>query len=369
MPPSSPTPGHRPNRGRATDRLAPTCSAPTEDPDEAQPAGSQPRSRAGPGDRGRSHGRRPLGRPRRQEQAPTVPPSRPCATLISTVSMRGVVVIGEGEKDNAPMLFNGEQVGDGTGPEVDVAVDPIDGTTLTAKGMNNAVAVMAVANRGAMYDPSRRVLHGQARDRPRRGRRRRHPPPGRREHPAHRQGQEGDARPTSPSSCSTVRATTSSPRRSATPAPASATSSTVTSPAPSWRPVPAPASTCSSASAAPRRASSPPAPSSAPAASSRAGSGPRTTRSARRPSTPATTSTASCPPTTSSSGECFFVATGITDGELLRGVRYGAKSARTNSLVMRSRSGTIRTIDSEHRFDRPGLVRQHRHDRRLRLTT
>ncbi len=53
-------------------------------------------------------------------------------------------------------------------------------------------------------------------------------------------------------------------------------------------------------------------------------------------------------------GECFFVATGITDGELLRGVRYGAKSARTNSLVMRSRSGTIRTIDSEHRFDRPG---------------
>ena len=52
------------------------------------------------------------------------------------------------------MLYNGEQVGDGTGPEVDVAVDPIDGTTLTAKGMNNAVAVMAVANRGAMYDPS-----------------------------------------------------------------------------------------------------------------------------------------------------------------------------------------------------------------------
>src|SRR3954449_2975011 len=74
--------------------------------------------------------------------------------MISTVSMRGVVVIGEGEKDNAPMLFNGEQVGDGTGPEVDVAVDPIDGTTLTAKGMNNAVSVMAVADRGSMYDPS-----------------------------------------------------------------------------------------------------------------------------------------------------------------------------------------------------------------------
>ncbi len=75
-------------------------------------------------------------------------------TMISTVAMNGTVVIGEGEKDNAPMLFNGEQVGDGTGPDCDVAVDPIDGTTLTAKGMSNAVAVMAVAPRGSMYDPS-----------------------------------------------------------------------------------------------------------------------------------------------------------------------------------------------------------------------
>ncbi|WP_019144922.1 class II fructose-bisphosphatase [Aeromicrobium massiliense] len=75
-------------------------------------------------------------------------------SLINTVTMRGVVVIGEGEKDDAPMLFNGEEVGDGTGPECDVAVDPIDGTTLTAKSMPNAVSVMAVAPRGSMYDPS-----------------------------------------------------------------------------------------------------------------------------------------------------------------------------------------------------------------------
>src|SRR4051795_2731998 len=74
--------------------------------------------------------------------------------MISTIGMDGVVVIGEGEKDNAPMLYNGEQVGDGTGPECDVAVDPIDGTTLTAKGMANAVAVLAVSPRGSMYDPS-----------------------------------------------------------------------------------------------------------------------------------------------------------------------------------------------------------------------
>src|SRR5829696_3945078 len=74
--------------------------------------------------------------------------------LVGTVSMRGVVVIGEGEKDEAPMLFNGEQVGNGEGPDCDVAVDPIDGTTLMAKGMPNALAVLAVAERGAMYDPS-----------------------------------------------------------------------------------------------------------------------------------------------------------------------------------------------------------------------
>ncbi|WP_299519661.1 class II fructose-bisphosphatase [uncultured Serinicoccus sp.] len=74
--------------------------------------------------------------------------------VISQVAMDGVVVIGEGEKDEAPMLFNGEQVGDGNGPAVDVAVDPIDGTTPTAKGMDNSIAVMAVSERGTMYDPS-----------------------------------------------------------------------------------------------------------------------------------------------------------------------------------------------------------------------
>ncbi|MDO0936020.1 class II fructose-bisphosphatase [Streptomyces sp. DG2A-72] len=79
---------------------------------------------------------------------------RAMRALVSTVSMNGVVVIGEGEKDEAPMLFNGERVGDGTGPECDIAVDPIDGTTLTAKGMPNAIAVLAAADRGSMFDPS-----------------------------------------------------------------------------------------------------------------------------------------------------------------------------------------------------------------------
>ena len=74
--------------------------------------------------------------------------------LLSTVSMNGVVVIGEGEKDEAPMLYNGERVGEGHGAEVDVAVDPIDGTRLTALGINNALSVLAVAERGTMFDPS-----------------------------------------------------------------------------------------------------------------------------------------------------------------------------------------------------------------------
>ena len=74
--------------------------------------------------------------------------------VIAKVPMRGVVVIGEGEKDEAPMLYNGEEVGEGTGPEYDIAVDPVDGTTLLANGMPNAIAVMAAADRGSMYDPS-----------------------------------------------------------------------------------------------------------------------------------------------------------------------------------------------------------------------
>jgi fructose-1,6-bisphosphatase II len=73
--------------------------------------------------------------------------------VLDSVSMRGVVVIGEGEKDEAPMLYNGEQVGNGEGPEVDVAVDPLEGTRLTALGQPNAIAVIAVAERGTMLFP------------------------------------------------------------------------------------------------------------------------------------------------------------------------------------------------------------------------
>jgi fructose-1,6-bisphosphatase II len=73
--------------------------------------------------------------------------------VMQTVSMDGLVVIGEGEKDEAPMLYNGERIGDGSPPEVDIAVDPVEGTTLTSLGLGNALSVLAVAERGAMFDP------------------------------------------------------------------------------------------------------------------------------------------------------------------------------------------------------------------------
>ena len=73
--------------------------------------------------------------------------------MLDTVTMDGTVIIGEGEKDNAPMLYNGEKIGNGQPPEMDIAVDPIDGTTLTSKGMGGALAVVAAAEKGTMFDP------------------------------------------------------------------------------------------------------------------------------------------------------------------------------------------------------------------------
>src|SRR6476620_8612306 len=73
--------------------------------------------------------------------------------VLDTVRMDGVVVIGEGEKDEAPMLYNGEQIGDGSPPQVDIAVDPLEGTTLCAKGMPNALSVIALSEKGSMFNP------------------------------------------------------------------------------------------------------------------------------------------------------------------------------------------------------------------------
>ena len=90
--------------------------------------------------------------------------------MLHSVQMDGVVVIGEGEKDEAPMLYNGEQIGDGSPPQVDIAVDPLEGTTLAAHGMPSALAVIALSERGTMFDPGPVRLHGED------GRRRRRSP-------------------------------------------------------------------------------------------------------------------------------------------------------------------------------------------------
>ncbi len=124
-----------------------------------------------------SHGARARHRARRRRplrgcaatatrRRPTRPPSTPCAASSTSSPIDGTIVIGEGERDEAPMLFIGENVGNGQGPKVDIAVDPLEGTTLCAKDMPGAIAVMAMAAGGLAALRARR-LHGQDRHRPR----------------------------------------------------------------------------------------------------------------------------------------------------------------------------------------------------------
>ena len=248
------------------------------------------------------------------------------------------------------MLANGEEVGDGSDPKVDIAVDPLEGTRLCALGMPNALAVIALAERGAMFDPGpcvymekmaggddvadlldldrpigetiglvaeRKGMRGRRRD----GRRARPPAPrgGHRRDPQGRRARAPDHRRRR--------------RRRAARGLARA------------RPRP-----CCGASAARPRASSPRPASSAWAARWSAGCGRATTTSARRPRTPATTSRRVLTQDDLVKGEdAFFSATGVTDGDVLQGVRYhGPRGASTESLVMRTRSGTVRRIMSVH---------------------
>ena len=115
-------------------------------------------------------------------------------TMLDVINMQGTVVIGEGEKDEAPMLYNGEAVGSGEGPDVDVAVDPLEGTRLTANGAPNAIAVIARRRPGNDVLSGRGRLHGQDRRRPCRGRCHRPRRSARGERAAHRKS-ERDATP------------------------------------------------------------------------------------------------------------------------------------------------------------------------------
>src|ERR1700733_8778872 len=225
-------------------------------------------------------------------------------TLINSVSMRGVVVIGEGEKDNAPMLFNGEEVGDGTGPAVDVAVDPIDGTRLCANGMPNAVSVLAVAERGSMYDPSAVFYMTKL--------------------------------ATGPEAASVVdlnappAANIAAVAKAKGITPHDVTVVILDRPRHEGLIKAACALRCLGGVILGKLA-------------------PRD-EAERRKALDAGNDLDRVLTTDDlvSSEDCFFAATGITDGELMAGVRYKPGGATTHSLVMRSRSGTIRSITSEH---------------------
>ena len=118
--------------------------------------------------------------------------------ILESVPMDGVVIIGEGEKDEAPMLYNGEQIGDGNPPAVDIAVDPIDGTTLTSLGRAGAIAVIAMSDRGTMFDPGPCVYMEKIATGPEAARRDRHHPVPHREPAGGGRGQGHLRRATSP---------------------------------------------------------------------------------------------------------------------------------------------------------------------------
>ena len=148
-------------------------------------------------------------RARRQERAPTARRWMRCASSSGPSTSTALIVIGEGEKDEAPMLFNGEHVGNGRGPACDIAVDPIDGTSLTAAGRQNALSVIAVSDRGTMLDASSVFYMDKIVTGPEGVGRRRHPPVDRREHPGAREGEGQGRRRDVVSRCSTARVTSS----------------------------------------------------------------------------------------------------------------------------------------------------------------
>lgn len=273
-------------------------------------------------------------------------------TMISTVSMNGVVVIGEGEKDDAPMLYNGEHVGEGTGPDADVAVDPIDGTTLCAKGQSNAIAVLAAADRGTMYDPSavfymdKLVTGPEAAD-----------VVDIRLPVAENIARVARAKGDNPSDVTVVML--DRPRHQGLMEQVRATGARLrlisdgdvagaimaaredtgvdlllgTGGTPEGI-IAACAIKCLGGVIQGRLM-------------------PRDDAERQKALDAGHDLDAVLSTNDLVRGEnCFFVATGITDGELLRGVRYRAGGATTHSLVMRSKSGTIRVIESEHKLSK-----------------
>ena len=273
-------------------------------------------------------------------------------TVLSTVSMDGLVVIGEGEKDEAPMLFNGERIGDGTPPLTDIAVDPIDGTTLTALGRDNAISVIAVSERGTMFNPGPCVYMEKIAVGP---------------------GAAGaidiTASPTqnlrwiAKAKGESVRDLTvmilDRPRHGDLIDEVRATGARIRlitdgdifgAIATSWPE--AGVDVLIGIGGTPEGVIA--------AAALKCMGGeiqgrlwPRNDRERDAAIAAGYDLDRVLTKDDLVQGDnCFFAATGITDGELLRGVRYDGVGARTQSLVMRSRSGTVRLVDARHRIDK-----------------
>ena len=274
--------------------------------------------------------------------------------LLDTVNMDGVVVIGEGEKDEAPMLFNGEHVGNGSKPVTDVAVDPIDGTTLTSLGRGNALSVIAVAERGSMFNPGPFVYMKKIAVGP-------------------------DARGAidiTKSVTDNLHAIARAKRKTLN----EVTVVVLDRPRHDDLVGEIRAAGCrikmisdgdifgAIASAWPETGvdalmgiGGTPEGVTAAAAIKALGGEIQGLLWARGEEDRALAKAAGIDMnrvlTTDDLVQCddaFFAATGVTDGDLLRGVRYDRRGARTQSLVMRSKSGTVRLIDAHHRLDKLG---------------
>ena len=280
---------------------------------------------------------------------------------LSSVSFNGTVVIGEGEKDKAPMLFNGEVVGDGTGPNLDIAVDPIDGTRLTALGMNNALSVIAVADGGSMFDPSavfymeKLVTGPEAADFVDL----RLPVKQNLHLVAKAKGKKINEltvcvldRPRHAKLIEEIRACGARTRIILDGDVAGAIAA------------------CREGTGVDVMLGTGGTPEGIVAACAIKATGGviqgrlAPTDEAEREKALAAGHDLDRILTTDdldTSDKCFFAATGITDGKLLRGVRYGKNIVTTQSLVMRSSSGTVRTIEAEHRLQRMQEILAHTH--------
>ena len=280
---------------------------------------------------------------------------------LSSVNFNGTVVIGEGEKDKAPMLFNGEVVGDGTGPNLDIAVDPIDGTRLTALGMNNALSVIAVADGGSMFDPSavfymeKLVTGPEAADFVDL----RLPVKQNLHLVAKAKGKKINEltvcvldRPRHVKLIEEIRACGARTRIILDGDVAGAIAA------------------CREGTGVDVMLGTGGTPEGIVAACAIKATGGviqgrlAPTDDAEREKALAAGHDLDRILTTDdlvTSDNCFFAATGITDGKLLRGVRYGKNIVTTQSLVMRSSSGTVRTIEAEHRLQRMQEILAHTH--------